>query len=128
LAGFSKAIFHSVVQNACFSTDGRGVNRDYKSAFCSTMTLVLFAFWLRILHRQRINLQGFENKKRGGGGGTKSCQLSAVSYQKKPGALVVGHISIVRRGMEIICNDLSPAVGFIEISAPLGERAGREVT
>jgi len=28
---------------------------------------------------------------------------SAVSYQEKPAALVVVHISIVRRGMGIIC-------------------------
>jgi len=85
IAGFRKVVSHEVVHDVCFSTDGKGVNRNYKSAYCSTMTRGLFTFRTLFLFRRRNNLQGFENKKRGGGGGTFSCQLSAFSFQEKPG-------------------------------------------
>jgi hypothetical protein len=62
LQGPARPISQNVVQNARFSTDGGGVNRNYKSAFCSEMTRGLFTLRPRILLRRRNNLQGFENK------------------------------------------------------------------
>jgi hypothetical protein len=62
IADFREAVSRNVVQNGRFSTSVRGLNSNYKSAFCSTMTRELFMFWTRFLLWRRINLQGFENK------------------------------------------------------------------